>query len=78
MRGPQVTRYEDADYTGTWRVKEDVPVKTYGEFLKMVQHLTDHADEVFLTRWRRGQWGEWCETWRNVNGKATIVKQGWS
>lgn len=34
-------------------------------------------DEVFVTRSRRGQWGEWFERWDMVNGKVTVIKEGW-
>lgn len=34
--------------------------------------------EVFVVRSKRGEWGEWTETWKIVNGKPSIVKQGWS
>ena len=35
------------------------------------------TDEVTICRQRRGNWGEYYETWRMVQGKPKIVKQGW-
>lgn len=32
---------------------------------------------VRVYRHRRGEWGEWFEHWKNVDGKPKIVKQGW-
>jgi hypothetical protein len=34
-------------------------------------------DEISIHRSRRGEWGEYFEVWQLVNGKPTIVKQGW-
>ncbi len=36
-----------------------------------------YEDEVFVTRSRRGEWGEWFEKWVLINGKPTIIKKGW-
>jgi hypothetical protein len=36
------------------------------------------VNELFVVRSKRGQWGEWCETWEMSNGKPVIVKEGWS
>ena len=76
---PYIIAYKDADYTGTYRVRKHMVINRYHrDFLPKVQELTDQYDEVFVARSRWGKWGEWCETWANVNGKATIIKQGWS
>jgi len=55
--------------------------KTYSELLKNIKGFCEEnidEDGVFVVRSRRGQWGEWCERWKLVNGKPTIVKEGWS
>lgn len=54
--------------------------KTYAELKKnlrriLEQHIGD--EPVFVSRSRRGEWGEWAERWVLINGKPTIVKQGW-
>ena len=55
--------------------------KTYAELKKALKdyilhnHIGDYA--VCVSRSRRGEWGEWFEKWELVNGKPTIVKQGW-
>lgn len=56
--------------------------KTYAELKKALKDyiLDNHIgdDYVSVHRSRRGEWGEWYEHWAKVNGKPTIVKQGWS
>lgn len=55
--------------------------KTYHNHLKpALRGLFDEFDvrELFVVRSRRGEWGEWCETWQISNGKPVIVKEGWS
>jgi hypothetical protein len=59
--------------------------KTYRELKKDLPRLLamaycpeDEENTVFVVRGKRGQWGEWCETWGYRNGVATIIKQGWS
>ena len=55
--------------------------KTYAELKKALKDyiLDNHIgeDEVFVSRSRRGTWGEWFEKWVKVNGKPKITKQGW-
>ena len=54
---------------------------TYAELKKALKDYILHnhigGDEVVVSRSRRGEWGEWFEKWELVNGKPTIVKQGW-
>jgi hypothetical protein len=54
---------------------------TYAELKKALKDYILHNhigdDEVFVSRSRRGEWGEWYEKWSLVNNKPTIVKQGW-
>ena len=56
--------------------------KTYAELKKAlaIRILHEHIDEefdVFVTRSRRGSWGEWFEKWKMIQGKPKIIKQGW-
>lgn len=58
------------------------PFNTYAELKKelpkMLKEHLKYADEpIAVYRSRRGEWGEWFEHWDMVNGKPTIVKQGW-
>jgi len=48
---------------------------TYRELVRKMGFLEDESydGEVFVTRSRRGEWGEWFEVWEN--GK--IIRQGW-
>jgi hypothetical protein len=55
--------------------------KTYAELKKALKDriLHDHIgeNEVFVTRSRRGEWGEYYEKWALIDGKPTIIKKGW-
>ena len=55
--------------------------KTYAELKKALREriLHEHIgeDEVFVTRSRRGHWGEYYEKWELVNGNPTIIQKGW-
>ena len=55
--------------------------KTYTELKKALKDyiLDNHIgeDPVFVSRSRRGEWGEWFEKWVKVNGEPKIIKQGW-
>lgn len=54
--------------------------KTYTELKKKLREiLSNHVgeDPVFVSRSRRGEWGEWFEKWELINGKPTITKKGW-
>jgi hypothetical protein len=54
---------------------------TYAELKKALRDYILHnhigSDRVFVTRSRRGEWGEWFEKWELINGKPTITKKGW-
>jgi len=54
---------------------------TYAELKKALRDYILHnhigKNEVFVTRSRRGEWGEWFEKWELINGKPTIIKKGW-
>ena len=34
-------------------------------------------DSINVTRFKRGEWGEWFERWELCDGKPKIIKQGW-
>jgi hypothetical protein len=52
---------------------------TYSEVKKRIKDLLKVSvdNEVSVYRHRRGEWGEWFEKWSLINGKPTIIKQGW-
>lgn len=54
---------------------------TYAELKKALKEYILHnhigEDEVFVTRSRRGAWGEYYEKWGLDNGVPTIIKKGW-
>jgi hypothetical protein len=52
---------------------------TYRELRNNMKLLLDRSNdnEVFVSRSLRGEWGEYFEIWRRVDGKPKIVKEGW-
>ena len=36
-----------------------------------------HGDVVYVSRSRRGEWGEWFEHWEIIANKITKTKEGW-
>ena len=52
---------------------------TYAEVKKRIKDLLLISDdnEVSVYRHRRGEWGEYYEKWALINGKPTIIKEGW-
>lgn len=59
-----------------WKSKR---YKSYRELKKsLVYWITESEDgQATVYRSRRGQWGEWFEVWKMVNGKLKIIKEGW-
>ena len=85
---PQVTYMTDSslhDYkVERLRVTSPNITKSFNTYAELKKALRDYIldnhigdDEVFVTRSRRGEWGEWYEKWIKVNGVPTILKQGW-
>lgn len=56
-----------------------IQYKTYRELKKNLKnHLLENLEaQVCVSRSKRGEWGEWFENWKLINGKPEIVKQGW-
>jgi len=52
---------------------------TYRELKRNIVRLLQSSfdNEVSVSRSRRGEWGEWAETWILSNGKPKRIKQGW-
>lgn len=85
---PQVTYMTSEsrhDYNvDRYRVNSPYVTKRFNTYAELKKALKDYIlhnhigdDEVFVSRSRRGQWGEYFEKWELVNNKPTIVKQGW-
>lgn len=76
-----ITQESNRDYY--WRQAKSpyvvIQYKTYKELRKNIfTHLSENLEaQVSVCRSKRGQWGEWFENWKLVNGKPTIVKEGW-
>ena len=52
---------------------------TYREVVRNMKLLLQRSkdNEVFVSRSKRGEWGEWFEYWQMSGGKPMIFKQGW-
>lgn len=53
---------------------------TYSGVKKDIEKLLEESEnsEVGVSRHRRGEWGEWYETWKfNSERKPKIIKEGW-
>lgn len=58
-----------------------VEYDTYRELKRDLPELIKKSDDpegLFVLRSKRGEWGEWFERWKMIDGKPTIVKEGWS
>jgi hypothetical protein len=67
-------------YVDRYDERKHFIVKTYAEVRrKMAEYLDESQNrEVYVSRSRRGQWGEWFEYWGfNAERKPVITKQGW-
>jgi len=52
----------------------------YSEVKKDMTKLLERSEtkEISVSRHRRGEWGEWYETWGfNHERKPFIIKEGW-
>ena len=73
------------DYNvGRYGVTSEYATKSFKTYTELKKALKDYIlhnhigdDYVVVNRSRRGEWGEWYEKWELVNGKPTIIKQGW-
>jgi len=52
---------------------------TYRDVKRVMRNLLNESKNgvVYVTRSRRGQWGEWFEEWQLVNKKPKIVRKTW-
>jgi len=53
--------------------------QTYRKLKADLKRLMEEyrTKEVTIYRSRRGEWGEWFETWQLKDGKLRIQKEGW-
>ena len=81
---PQVNIRVSPHYKGEYESKISngcisFSLPTYAEVKKKMKHFLEmsYTGEVTVSRSRRGEWGEWFETWSLVGGKPKITKKGW-
>lgn len=69
------------DYRNGMRKSREITnvYETYDKLKRAMKAMLNasHDDMVYVSRSRRGEWGEWFEHWSMVNGKPKIIKQGW-
>jgi len=69
------------DYRNGYRKSRDITnvYDTYAKLRRGIKAMLNASidDMVYVSRSRRGEWGEWFENWSLVNGKPKIIKQGW-
>jgi hypothetical protein len=58
---------------------QTIQYPTYRELKKnLKKHLEENIENtISVSRSKRGEWGEWYEIWKLVNGNPIIVKEGW-
>ena len=69
------------DYRNGFRKSREITnvYDTYAKLRRGMKAMLNASidDMVYVSRSRRGEWGEWFEYWSLVNGKPKIIKQGW-
>jgi hypothetical protein len=69
------------DYRNGFRKSREITnvYDTYAKLRRGMKAMLNASidDMVYVSRSRRGEWGEWFEHWSLVNGKPKIIKQGW-
>jgi len=52
---------------------------TYAELRQDVKDMLirKKCEVVGVNRSKKGEWGEWYEEWRLVNGKPEIIRETW-
>lgn len=66
---------------GTRKIKNEMKqFDSYAELKsKLKEMIAESIDgEVYVVRSRKGEWGEWFEYWKIINGKPMITKEGWN
>ncbi len=63
--------------------KSRTNVNVYPTYAKLKRSIgavlrESHDECASVVRSKRGEWGEYFEHWELVNGKPTIVKEGWN
>ena len=82
---PQVTIITNEtrrEYSNSYRKGSPYKTIQYPTYRELVKNMKRHLEEnleanISVSRSRRGEWGEWYEIWRMVDGKAGIINEGW-
>ena len=51
--------------------------KVKSRVINALKHESPIGNQVSVSRSRRGEWGEWFEHWKLIDGQPQIIKQGW-
>jgi hypothetical protein len=77
-----ITKQTIQEHMDSYGKKTRYRIIQYPTYVELKRNLKQHLEENFevevsVSRSRRGNWGEWFENWKLINGKPEIVKQGW-
>lgn len=69
------------DYRNGYRKSREITnvYPTYDKLISAMKAMLNasHDEMVYVSRSRRGEWGEYYEVWSLSNGKPVKVKEGW-
>lgn len=69
------------DYRNGFRKSREITnvYPTYAKLKRALKAMLNASfDEmVYVSRSRRGEWGEWFEHWTLENGRPKKIKEGW-
>jgi hypothetical protein len=77
-----ITTETRRDYSNSYQKGNPYKTLVYPTYRELCKNVKRHLDEnlednIYVSRSRRGEWGEWYEIWTLVDGKAKIIKEGW-
>jgi hypothetical protein len=73
--------YSPGEYWSKQSKTKSVEYPTYAELKKDLPKLIKNCDDpegLLVIRSKRGEWGEWTERWKMVDGKPKIIRQLWN
>ena len=62
---------------GYWLGKEYKRFPTYRLLKKALPEDLKEQNIIYVSRSKRGEWGEYFENWELIDGKPKKVKEGW-
>lgn len=69
------------DYNNGWRKSREITNEypTYAKLKSALKAMLNASfnEMVYVSRSRRGEWGEWFEHWTLEKGRPKKIKEGW-